>query len=78
MAQEFVPYELAVKLKALGFNGECATLTFFEAFRWLRKNYNMVHVFILDTFLDTNDYTVEEAELATLKQLVEHIESKEK
>ena len=40
MKKEFVPYELALKLKQLGFNEPSAPL-YQQAFRWFREKYDI-------------------------------------
>jgi RimJ/RimL family protein N-acetyltransferase len=42
MEKEFIPYELALRMKAL-YSGWVSIPTYLQAFRWFRDNYNLYH-----------------------------------
>jgi hypothetical protein len=105
MKIEFVPYELALRMRNLGFNEPCFVWAdiytkenvymyptnennmnqydetvsiplFQQAFRWFREKHRVPHIWIMDEFLNTGEYTYDEAELACLEKLIEIVELK--
>jgi hypothetical protein len=93
MTSEFIPYDLALRLKALGFDEPCMASRdmgngngliqipiYQQAFRWFRnvENGSYNHLDFMYEYLKDESITYEEAELACLIKLIEIVESKQK